>query len=271
MLIDLNTKKTFNKIDVSESQLQKLIIENFKLFFPNLFLIQEEFRIDGDVRSFGISGRIDLLAIDKKQNRLVIFELKLSNSRNILIQALDYTDFIEEYFELIISRLKTISTEEKERLLEKKLEPKIILIAEKYTHPTIRRTEKFSKKIKLYNFQAFSDGMLQLSELTTKKKHIMSFDNDHKEYLNENIIAIVKEIIANDLIDEELILIENDILTVNSTILHNAYLKYFKGSNIRTLGKTNFFNILKTKNEYIQNLKTKRFKKNNTSVIEIQF
>ncbi len=271
MLLDLRKKTSFKKIEISELELQKIISENFKIIFPELTLIEEEYRLSGDVRAFGISGRIDLLALNKDKSRLIIFELKLSNSRNILIQALDYSDFVEDNFELIISRLKSISNEEKDFLLEKRLTPNIILIAEKFTHPTIRRTQSLSNRVKLFSFEMFSNEMIQITELTKKKKIVYTKETNHFEFLKENIIKLIRDIIENEIIDEELFLIEKKILTVNSTILHNAYKEYFKKSNIRTIGKTSFFNILKEKDEYIQNLKTKRFKNNNTSVIEIKY
>ncbi|RLZ06585.1 hypothetical protein [Faecalibacter macacae] len=50
------------EIEVSEKTLQENIIKNFEKIFPNYKLLNSEYKLTGDVRKFGISGRIDIFA-----------------------------------------------------------------------------------------------------------------------------------------------------------------------------------------------------------------
>ncbi|WP_290700187.1 hypothetical protein [Lacinutrix sp.] len=62
MIFDIKTKLKSEELEITEKKLQNLVVENFNLFFPNLRIIKSEFSIKGNVRLFGLSGRIDILA-----------------------------------------------------------------------------------------------------------------------------------------------------------------------------------------------------------------
>lgn len=268
MLLDIVNKNVYEEISISESKLQELLIENFSSFFPSYVLIENEYVIRGDVRQFGMSGRIDILAYSPKEKKLVIFELKKVNSKNILIQSLDYFDFIQENIKGIVPKLSNISETEKNEILKSHNPPKIILIARSFLHPTIRRSQNFTNNVELYTYSFFTNNLFQLSKVYQKRKYL---DSEIKESSEIDIISVVKDIIQNDLIDEKLYLIENSVLTINSTVLYEGYQEYLKNSKVRALSFRLFFKEVKAKDEYIQNLSTKRFKKNNTSVIELKF
>ena len=65
MIFDIRTKEKNEETEISEKKLQSLIVENFNIFFPELKIIKSEYSIKGNVRLFGMSGRIDILAYKK--------------------------------------------------------------------------------------------------------------------------------------------------------------------------------------------------------------
>ena len=113
MIIDTLNKKKYKKQNISETKLQKLIIENFEVIFPQFRILKSEKTIEGDVRQFGTSGRIDILAFNPVNLELIIFELKKKHSKNILFQAFDYVDFIEENLEKVVSQIKDLKFKKK--------------------------------------------------------------------------------------------------------------------------------------------------------------
>ena len=66
MIFDQNNKKVSKRTYINEKELQLIIINNFNILFPKYRLLKSEFILRGDVRQFGTSGRIDILAFDSK-------------------------------------------------------------------------------------------------------------------------------------------------------------------------------------------------------------
>lgn len=273
MLLDTRLNEKFKEISITENELQYLIVENFNIIFPSLIYLQNEFEIKGDVRQFGMSGRIDILAYDPSETCFVIIELKKNHSNNILIQALDYSDFITENIELLTLRIQKFDIKEKKKILKHRNKPKIILIAKSFVHPTLRRSEKISEKVKLYEYSYYSNGFLLLnSVISNVVKPKINFPErqitDDKFELD--IINTIKDVINNRFVDEKFYLIENNILTINPSKLYYAYKAYCIDNKLSYLNYGVFFKKIKAKKEYVRNVNSKRFKNINTSVIEIK-
>lgn len=100
-LFSNSDKKFLKQIDKPESELNKFLCQNWSFLFPKLIFISSEFTLDGNVRSKGTSGRIDILAFNPKSKKFVVFELKKIFDKNITDQAADYRDFIEDNCEKI--------------------------------------------------------------------------------------------------------------------------------------------------------------------------
>src|SRR5690606_22322221 len=97
-LYSTDNKKFLKQVNKSEAELNRFLSENWKEFFPHFTFIKNEFSLDGNVRSKGGSGRIDILAYNPKSKKFVIFELKKEADKNIRHQASDYKDFVENNF-----------------------------------------------------------------------------------------------------------------------------------------------------------------------------
>jgi hypothetical protein len=273
MIFDIKTKVKNEEIEISEKKLQNLIVENFNLFFPKLKIIKSEYSIKGNVRLFGMSGRIDILAYNPIEHNLVIFELKKEHSKNIIIQAIDYSDFIEENLELITSRINELTFKEKKIILQLNKPPKIILIANSFYHPTIRRAKKLANEISLYQYKYYSNELLQFEEITDniKIRERIESVTSSSESLNHipKIIEIIKTIVGLGLLSERYYKIESRKLIVNQTHLFKSYEKYYTEKEINFLSKNDFVRSIKESNKYIGNTKGVRYKNNNTSGIII--
>ena len=79
----------------------KFICENWSNLFSNLTFIKSEFPLEGNVRSLGNNGRMDIFAYNPVSKKFVIFELKKDYDKNITDQAADYRDYIADNFSKI--------------------------------------------------------------------------------------------------------------------------------------------------------------------------
>lgn len=269
MIFDIKTKLKNEEIEISEKKLQRLIVENFNLFFPDLKIIKSEYTIKGNVRLFGMSGRIDILAYNPIEHNLVIIELKKEHSKNIIIQAIDYSDFVEENLELIISRINELTFKEKKIILQLNNPPKIILVANSFYHPTVRRAKRLSNEISLYEYKYYSNELFQLEEIRddTKIRERLEIVSSSTESLSHvpKIIEIIKIIIGLGLVNERYYKIESGKLIANQTYLFKSYEKYYTEKEMDFLSKNDFVKSIKESKKYIGNIKGVRYKNNNTS------
>jgi len=273
MIFDIEKKLKNEELEISEKKLQDIIVENFNLFFPKLKIIKSEYSIKGNVRLFGMSGRIDILAFNPIEHNLVVIELKKEHSKNIIIQAIDYSDFVEENLELIISRINELTFKEKKIILQLSNPPKIILIANSFHHPTIRRAKRLSNEISLFEYKYYSNELFQLEEIrdNTKIRERLENVSSSSESLNHvpKIIEIIKTIIGLGLLNERYYKIESGKLIANQTHLFKSYEKYYKEKEMDFLSKIDFVKSIKKSKKYIGNIKGVRYKNNSTSGIVI--
>lgn len=273
MILDTKRQTVAEEIRISERELQKLVTDNFDRLFPEYRLLETEFILQGDVRQFGVSGRIDILAFDPSGKRLVIFELKTTHSRNILIQALDYLDFLEIKGAGLFHRIQNLSRDEADCLLSDGNLPKIILIAENFTHPTLRRVERLKQPIKLFEYSVFENGLLQIKPVADNDK-VDTLINPHttpnvNPKLNEAAV-IVKDLLGLGLVDSNFYKIESGAITFNPTMVYKSYVEYSLSISEVPASKTEFFNGIKKSELYLGNFSSVRFGKRRTSAMKIK-
>lgn len=273
MIINTATKTSYNEVEISEKELQNLVISNFKLLFPELNILSSEFKLKGDVRLLGVSGRIDILALNEKLLQIVIFELKKHQSNHIIVQAIEYSDFIEDNLELIILKLD-IDNQLKKKIIKANLKPKIILIANKFLHPSIKKINSLSNEIVLYEYKYFHSGLLEITnfnEINVLEKSPL-YNNKFHDLNSFDAFKKTKELIENGMLQEEKYYkIESGNLYVNGTIIYNTYRDLALNKNEVPVSKTNFINSLKANPNFVKMHSAMRFKYNNTSVYEFKF
>ena len=74
---------------ISENRLEEILVKNPELLMPHLTLVGRQMRTGG--------GPLDLLGVDRRDGRLVVFELKGGTlSRKAIAQIIDYASYLEE-------------------------------------------------------------------------------------------------------------------------------------------------------------------------------
>ena len=273
MILNINNNSKHSEISITENFLQKNIVKNFNILFPEYRILNTEYKLQGDVRKFGISGRIDIFALNLSDYRLAVFELKKDNNKNVLFQAIDYTDFISENYNLIILSSVNLSIEEKDKLLKSKLKPEIILIAKNFSHPTIRRIENVENKIRLIEYKAFENNLLYFETICNKNDNnkIVFYKSEEHKFENidsSNVNLIIKESIKN--LDESYYLIDTNVLVINPTILYNSFKQIPSKFDLIHLPRSKFMKLIRESEFYIEERNAMRFKSFNTSAILIK-
>lgn len=188
-LYSTENKKFLKQVNKSETELNRFISESWKEFFPHLTFIKSEFALDGNVRSKGGSGRIDILAFDPKTKKFVIFELKRDLDKNIRNQASDYRDFVEDNF----SKIYLLSTQNYNAVLPKYTEIsedsiELVLIAKTFSPADVDKAKKSKSEITLIKYLWFENQLLLIDYLNNDPDDLIEKENAVKLQKIKNII-----------------------------------------------------------------------------------
>lgn len=175
-------KGTFlKKVNKSEIELNRFLSENWSHFFPQHTFIKSEFTLDGNVRSRGTSGRIDILAFNPKTNRFVVIELKRDIDKNIRNQVSDYRDFIEDNFAkiyLLTTQKFNIELPKYEAIAEDSIE--VVMIAKSFSQTDVDKARKSSKEITLIKYVWFENQLLLIDYLNNDPDDLIEKENAEK-------------------------------------------------------------------------------------------
>jgi len=188
-LYSTDNRKFLKQINKSEAELNRFISESWKEFFPHFTFIKSEFTLDGNVRSKGGSGRIDILAYNPKNKKFVIFELKKDADKNIRHQASDYRDFIENNF----AEIYLLATQTFEIVLPKyseisKDDIELILIAKSFSTTDVDKAKKSKGEITLIKYLWFENQLLLIDYLNNDPDDLIEKENAVKLQKIKNII-----------------------------------------------------------------------------------
>lgn len=190
-LFSTDNKKLLKTVNKSESELNKFLSENWANFFPQYTFIKSEFTLDGNVRTKGGSGRIDILAFNPKSNKFVVFELKRDSDKNIRNQVSDYKDFIEENF----AKIYLLSTQKfgaqlpkYEAISEESIE--VVMIAKTFSTIDVEKARKSKNEITLIKYLWFENQLLLIDYLNNDPDDLVEKENAEK-------IRKIKSIIEN--------------------------------------------------------------------------
>lgn len=215
-------KGTFlKKVKKSEGELNKFLADNWSDFFPQFIFIKSEFTLDGNVRSKGGSGRIDILAFNPKSNKFVIFELKRDLDKNIRNQVSDYRDFVEDNFAkiyLLSTQKYGIELPRYEMISEESIE--VMMIAQSFSPTDIDKARKSKNEITLIKYLWFENQLLLIDYLNNDPDDLAERENAEK-------IKKIKSIIDNkpELADTEAFLFGKE----EAKRLFKLFYEYLKG------------------------------------------
>ena len=188
-LYSTDNKKFLKQVNKSEAELNRFISENWKEFFPHFTFIRSEFTLDGNVRSKGGSGRIDILAFNPKTKKFVIIELKKDLDKNIRNQASDYKDFVEDNF----AKIYLLSTQSYDVVLPKYSDIsedsiELILIAKTFSPADVDKAKKSKSEITLIKYMWFENQLLLIDYINNDPDDLIEKENAAKLQKIKNII-----------------------------------------------------------------------------------
>jgi hypothetical protein len=199
-LYSTSNKKILETINKSEAELNKFLSLNWKSFFSQYLFIKSEFSIQGNVRSKGTSGRIDILAFNTTSNKFVVFELKKEKDKNIRNQVSDYKDYIEDNF----SQIYLMSLQKYkaplplfEDISQDSIE--VVMIAKSYSSTDIERVKKSKSKnlTTLIRYMWFENELLLIDYINNDPDDLIEKENAEKLKRIKNIIENKKSLYAD--------------------------------------------------------------------------
>lgn len=127
----------YKQVEIKENELEDLIRLNSDLIEPGLKYIDHQKTTN--------KGRMDVLLVDSG-NSLVIAELKIIEDDNMLVQAIDYFDFVNENIESYTRIYKEFNIDHSKPI-------RILLIAPSFSQTLISRTKWVNAAVSLYIYK----------------------------------------------------------------------------------------------------------------------
>lgn len=260
-IIDLNNKICSLEKNISEKQLSDIFDENWDIIFPNLIKLGKEFKLTGEVRSSGISGRIDFFAFNIETKKFVIIELKNRYDKNIRSQIFDYLDFVEENFDYILLRVN-----EKLKAYKKiNIEIELIIISKNFMQADYNRLKRLNNSLTLIRYFMFENNQLlldfyskEINTLTTNNSNMDLKYSSTKEQEFDIWIFINYLIVENILkYNNDYKIVSNNILAIRINLLFKAYNKIRLNEKLPYFTFTGFKNKLKDCEEFLTTLNTR--------------
>lgn len=164
------------------------MVDSWSFIFPDLVYIKNEFQLEGDVRSKGTAGRVDILAFNPKSKKVVVFELKNDFDKNVSQQASDYKDFVEDNFSdiyLQATQKYAINLPKYNEIETSSVE--LIIIAKKFTPIHINGAKKYSN-VTLIKYFWFEDDLFLIDYVNNDPDDLIEKENTEKIRRIKNII-----------------------------------------------------------------------------------
>jgi hypothetical protein len=183
-----NQHKNFLKqVNKSESELNKFLSENWTHFFPQYQFISNEFKLEGNVRSKGTSGRVDILSFNPKSKKFVVFELKKDLNRNVNDQASDYRDFIEDNFsDIYLQATQKFNVDLPKYLEISKESVEVVILSREFSQTDIDRAKKRMGSIILIRYFWFENDLFFYDYLNSDPDDLIEKENTEKIKKIEN-------------------------------------------------------------------------------------
>jgi hypothetical protein len=137
------TVKTYARADVSEQQLEDLVRRNAGLIEEGLVYV--------DHQKAAAGGRLDVLMVDSGKS-LVVAELKVVPDDGMLMQGVDYYDYVSGHVEALARLYKPHAIDPTQQV-------RLLLIAPSFSQTLVNRCRWVNIPISLFTFQCLKfDG-----------------------------------------------------------------------------------------------------------------
>jgi hypothetical protein len=128
--------KSYTKVDVTEQRFEGLVQQDPGLIEEGLMYIDHQKRAAG--------RRLDVLMVDSGKS-LVVAELKVVQDEDMLVQGLDYYDFVSSNIEAFARLYKNFSIDPTQKV-------RLLLIAPDFTQRLVNRCKWLDLPISLFTF-----------------------------------------------------------------------------------------------------------------------
>jgi hypothetical protein len=183
--------KKYTKADVSEQELEDTIRRNAGLIEEGLHYVDHQKPAAG--------GRLDVLLVDSGKS-LVVGELKVIQDDGMLLQGLDYYDYVSAHIETFARLYKAHSIDPTQQV-------RLFLIAPTFSQTLVSRCKWLDLPISLFTFNCIKfEGESDVVPIFTEQQvtappEVVEISNldDHLNYIKDNAVrtkmsALLEEI-----------------------------------------------------------------------------
>jgi hypothetical protein len=183
--------KRYTKADVSEQQLEDLVRRHPDLIEEGLAYV--------DHQKTAAGGRLDVLMVDSGKS-LVVAELKVTQDDGMMLQALDYYDYVITHLEAYARQYRAHSVDPTQPV-------RLVLIAPTFSQTLINRIKWLDLPVSLFTFNCLKfEGEADIVPIFTELQitappEIVEVTqmSDHLDYITDDIIraevvALLEEI-----------------------------------------------------------------------------
>jgi hypothetical protein len=183
--------KKFTKVDVSEQELEDLVRRHPEQIEEGLAYVDHQKPAAG--------GRLDVLMVDSGKS-LVVAELKVTQDDGMLLQGLDYYDYISTHVEPFARLYKSHAIDPTQRV-------RLFLVAPTFSQTLINRCKWLDLPISLFTFNCLKfEGESDVVPIFTEQQitappevvEVTRLD-DHLNYITDSVVrakvaALLQEI-----------------------------------------------------------------------------
>lgn len=170
--------KLYKKVDVSEQQLEDLVRRHAGMIEEGLSYVGHQKQTAG--------GRLDVLMVDSGKS-LVVAELKIAQDDGMLMQGVDYYDYVSTHVEAFARLYKNHCIDPTQRV-------RLFLIAPTFSQALVNRCKWMDLPISLFTFQCLEfEGDMDTVPIFAEQQippppiivEITNLD-DHLNYITDN-------------------------------------------------------------------------------------
>lgn len=183
--------KKYTKADVSEQQLEDIVRRNAGMIEEGLVYVDHQKPAAG--------GRLDVLLVDSGKS-LVVAELKVTQDDGMLLQGLDYYDYVSTHIESFARLYRTHTIDPTQQV-------RLFLVAPSFSQTLVNRSKWLDLPITLFTFNClkfqgeddlvpiFTEQQISAPPEIVEVKHL----DDHLNYITDsavraNVAALLEEI-----------------------------------------------------------------------------
>jgi hypothetical protein len=172
----------YTKVEVSEQQLEGLVQQHPELIETGLVYLDHQKQATGK--------RLDVLMVDSG-HALVVAELKVVEDDNMLVQGLDYYDYVSSHLESYIRHYKEHSIEPMQKV-------RLVLIAPDFSQTLVNRCKWLNLPVSLFTFSCLKfEGQDDIVPVFLERE-IPSFSKPPELHTSAEVLSYITDDTVRD-------------------------------------------------------------------------